>query len=85
MSICLGGCVLEQLFVGQGGTRFIRTQRAGALDGVRHRGDVGGIQLVQLGDVVEDVGELLAVEGKLPVAEFEMGEFGNMFDFFGCE
>ena len=45
---------------------------------------VGGIELVDLFDILEDIGQLLGVLGHFLVGHFQAGQFGDILDvFFG--
>ena len=66
-------------------TRVIGPEDVGEFDGVGHRFDVGGIDLVQLLDIVENLGEIGRELGDFVVVELEAGEAGDSADGFGGE
>jgi hypothetical protein len=61
---------------------FVRTQKAGLLDGRVHGFDAARVQFVQLVHVAEDVVHLGAQAGGLPGADFESGQRGDGQGFF---
>ena len=67
----------ELLGVGLVGTQHAaRGQHAGC------GGDAGGIQRLELGDIIQDSGELLAVARFFPICQVQARQVSDMFDFF---
>lgn len=65
-----------------------RAERYGGTDGSNHargRRDAFGVQFLELGDVIEDGGELAAVGFEFFVRQFEPGEVGDVGDFLEGE
>jgi hypothetical protein len=63
-------------------TDLILSQGASLDDNTAHRGDIFCVQRLQLGDVIQDAGKLLPVEGLFTLGEVQPGKMSNMFDFF---
>src|SRR4051794_15220487 len=80
-----GGRLLEDDVAGQARPRLVVAQRVRDLDDMGRRGDVVGVQLRDLLDGVEDLGELAGHAADLVVGELEPREARDVEDLLAVD